>query len=118
MLTVRRLLLWLLVAVLPIQGSAAMAAACGMHRSVPAVQQHHAAPEAHCGMADAADAKAPDHQGKCGGSSSCCLAACAPMSAAPALAAPHQPFVTPISREPAMTGHIPATPERPPRLAA
>jgi hypothetical protein len=122
-----RYLLWLLIALLPLQGGAvarmpydslhAWAAVTLAHSQVTTHHGHagmeQAAPAKQQSCHDAgATAKVHEHSSHCG---SCCVGASVP----PTVHAPGRPvtFVTPvrIAAEPAMPAFIAATPERPPR---
>ncbi|AXA91368.1 hypothetical protein DPH57_09510 [Massilia sp. YMA4] len=125
-----RYLLWLLIALLPLQGGAvALMPYDSAHASRgAAVADRHVMPlhGKHAGMEQAAHAsaqschdtgdsatvKAHGHSSHCG---SCCVGATVPVT----VHAPDRPFtfVMPvaIAAEPAIVAFIPATPERPPR---
>lgn len=138
----KKLLLWLLIAVLPIQGfAAAIQRSCSMRSMVVAavavtsVQEHskneHAAPghmqhsAGHEACAEASpdsDAK-PVHghgykHGSCSACASCCVGAAAP----PALLSFDFPSIFPEVRHssglPVVVGFIPDSLERPPRHLA
>ena len=131
-----RFLLWLIIAALPLQGSAFANMPC-MGMDVLAAADHSASPGQHCGdvadVADVAESTAPaageqhcaghddgshaaDSHGKCSQCASCCIGAVAP----PAMPSPVFPAafssVAPSAVEAAMIAHVPATPKRPPRL--
>jgi len=143
----KTLLLWLIIASLPLQGLAAVTkSACGPahHNPLPAVMvvdQHehvhdgvHAGATDHHGMVDhhhaqataashdASDAKtsgnASHTSAYCAACAACCFGAVAPPSA---MLLPLEPtasesiLLSPVSL---LAGHVPSTPERPPRLAA
>jgi hypothetical protein len=121
-----RYLLWILIAALPLQGSVAVAMqySAGSVPGQPAPSSevaamahadHHQADKlaAHCGQSDGDHAAAP--HGKCSHCASCCVGAALPAAvAALVLPATFSTFAGPAA-EPAMTAHIPATLERPPR---
>jgi len=130
-----RFLLWLMIAALPLQGSAFASMPCaGVDvMDVLTAADHAEAPGQHCGdMADVAESTAPaagehctshdggshaaDSHGKCSQCASCCIGAVAP----PAMPSPVFPAafssVAPSAVEAAMIAHVPATPKRPPRL--
>lgn len=108
-----RLLLWILIAALPLQGAAAVVIPC-----IAAVQAQVAS-EPVAGAEHCAPAKSDLASGAHGKCSHCasCVGASAPPSV-PVLVLPASlsgaGFVAP---EPAMTAYIPATLERPPRLS-
>lgn len=116
-----RLLLWILIAALPLQAGAvafmsyaqatAPAQATGHHDAASAAAE----PEEDCDQPGAAHLDAT--HGKCSHCASCCIGASAP-PAVPVVLLPAT-FSThvPCAVEPAITGHIPATLERPPRLS-
>lgn len=107
-------LLCLLVALLPLQGSAALLAACpqGSAAIVAAQAAEH---EGHCAAEQAAQERSPE--ASCAGSLACCAAVCMPMALwtghpeAPATAIP-------TARELPIHSVVPAMPERPPRANA
>lgn len=138
----KKLLLWLLIAVLPIQGfAAAIQRSCSMGSMVvgaaagTSVQDHskneHAAPvhmqhssdhEA-CAEASSESSKKASHgqgykHGSCSACASCCVGAAAP----PALLSFDFPSIFPEVRHasglPAVVGFIPDSLERPPRHLA
>lgn len=80
-----------------------------------------AARAGHCDEARAArhDAGAVDDadlaHSKCSSCASCCIGACAPPADVPEPALQPQSEDSLVALEPAMTAHISATPERPPR---
>lgn len=140
----KTLLLWLIIATLPLQGLAAVTkSACGSahHSPLPAAmltdQQahaqygHHAAMDGASGhhhadiaLADdeASPAKSGDHASHassyCAACAACCFGAVAPPSVmllTPAPMASRSAILTPI---PLLTGQVPATPKRPPRFVA
>lgn len=144
MQTLVRYLLWMLIAALPLQGTAAAfmsgAGIAGMDldgaaragatmveaaqattpAAIPATAPTTMADELvamhvqHCGEA------MPDHgkamHGKCSSCASCCLGACAPPQAVVLFLALPLARCAVLVAEPAMTAFIPATLERPPRL--
>jgi hypothetical protein len=120
---VARYLLWILIAVLPMQGSAAAFMALAASTDAPAAAM---AQEGHCDKAVAGrhhglgsdDADAADAHSTCSSCASCCIGACAP-PADHVTPVPHfQPNGSLALPEPAMTAYIPATLERPPRQPA
>jgi hypothetical protein len=121
-----RYLLWILIAVLPMQGNGAAGMAMGA-RKIPAVAQG-----GHCGQdavhAAAADGPAMAGDGlgdeagkahaKCRSCASCCVGASAPPLEL-AQPFPHlQVNDAAVLPEPAMTAYIASAPERPPRAHA
>lgn len=114
-----RLLLWILIAALPLQGGAAAFMSCGSGTAPSYTAEHHngdtftAAREEHCAQSGAGHLSAP--HGKCSHCASCCVGAAAP-PAVPSVLTPTT-FTTFAGSavEPAMTAYIPATLERPPR---
>jgi hypothetical protein len=124
---VARYLLCILIAVLPMQGSAAafMALAASQAASGDAMvqdghcdkvlaAQHHATTDAD---ADAGEDAGNVHS-KCSSCASCCIGACAPPVDYSNPALHPQLNDSHASLEPAMTTFISATLERPPRLRA
>lgn len=114
-----RLLLWILIAALPLQAGAVAFMSCGSAAapSYP-VEQHVVAGAAATHAARCAqDGKdhLPAAHGKCSHCASCCVGAAAP-PALPSVVMPtiFSTFAGPAA-EPAMTAYIPATLERPPR---
>jgi hypothetical protein len=114
-----RLLLWILIAALPLQASAVAFMSCGA-ATAQATTHHHAAMaatahKAHCEQTNAGHLDAT--HGKCSHCASCCIGASAP-PAVLAMVAPATFSTYAIAGvEPALAGHIPATLERPPRLS-
>jgi len=107
-----RLLLWILIAALPLQGLAAVFIPCVAAQAQVATQP--AAGAQHC--APAKSDQASGAHGKCSHCASC-VGACAP-PAVPVLVLPASlSDVRVVAPEPAMTAYIPATLERPPRLS-
>lgn len=114
-----RLLLWILIAALPLQGSAVAFMSCGVGTAPSASVEHHngdaaaATHEEHCAQSATDHLSAP--HGKCSHCASCCVGAAAP-PAVPSLLMPTA-FTTFAGSavEPAMTAYVPATLERPPR---
>lgn len=120
-----RSLLWLLVAALPLQGFAAAMRSCclqppGAEVSMTMKRAQAEAPHCHA-MAEMADMQ--DHAGKamdighghdCGGACTVGATAPPPMAALHPLmlGAPQPPAALPLL----FAGHIPAGPERPPRI--
>ncbi|MES2075924.1 MAG: hypothetical protein V4462_09935 [Pseudomonadota bacterium] len=141
MQTLVRYLLWMLIAALPLQGTAAaFMSGAGMDRdgaaragvtvveaAMPAIMPA-TAPTARTAMADELVAMhaahcgetMPEHgkatHGKCSSCASCCLGACAPPQAVVLFLALPLARCAVLVAEPAMTAFIPATLERPPRL--
>jgi hypothetical protein len=145
MQTLVRYLLWMLIAALPLQGTAAaFMSGAGMDRAsaaragatmieaamaatMPAITAA-TAPNALTGMADELVAmhaahcgeSMPEHgkatHGKCSSCASCCVGACAPPQAVVLFLALPLARRAVLVAEPAMTAFIPATLERPPRL--
>jgi hypothetical protein len=116
-----RCLLWILMAALPLQGSAALFAACAAPAQVSAAASHgcheqdKAAAHGMTQQDDDGDERAP--HGKCSTCASCCIAATAPPQSAP----PPAPFPRAARALPAVeqafTAIVPAGLERPPRAA-
>lgn len=118
-----RCLLWILMAALPLQGSAALLSTCattmpaqaqasqGCHEQLAAID---GAPAAHHSDSDSgADGGQP--HGKCSTCASCCTAATAPpQSALPPATVPRAARALPAV-EPAIVAIFPAGLERPPR---
>lgn len=116
-----RYLLWLLIAVLPLQGSVAAVMACSVVQKRPGPSVHHVADPApsqavaqgHCGTAK--QEHAAGSHGKCSQCASCCVGVAAP----PVMRTEVVPVNFSISivaaPEPAMTLQFPSTLERPPR---
>lgn len=143
MRTLFRYLLWILIAAIPLQGSAAAVMMYGAASSAPVampmtVGQHHdhcadtgrgqgvpAATQAASMHGDSAqgaaalgaDTHAAGEHSKCSHCASCCVGAVAPPSLPSLLLPSSFSTVTGSAPEPAMTAYIPATLERPPRLA-
>lgn len=114
-----RLLLWILIAALPLQGGAVAFMSCGSAKA-PTYSVEHQRGEAaaegheeHCAQSGADHLSAPHV--KCSHCASCCVGAAAP-PAVPSVLIPttFSTFAGPAV-EPAMTAYIPATLERPPR---
>ena len=122
---VARYLLWILIAVLPMQGSAAAFMALA---ASPAGRAQAAMQAGHCGQAKAsgdhavASSDAADEAGnmhaKCSSCASCCIGAYAPPFDTLNPVPPPQLNDALVLREPAMTAFISATLERPPRQHA
>lgn len=117
-----RFLLWILIAALPLQGSAFAFMPCGNVEAPRASVQHCEE------MASAAQAAAQDEQQTCGHAAgahekcSHCAICTAGTAAPPAIPSVVFPATFSImaytAAEPAMIAHIPATPKRPPRHLA
>jgi hypothetical protein len=137
--TLKTLLLWLLIAVLPIQGlAAAMQASCGpAHHTASAISAiteahshagkvtyshdgqdavtHHAASDAPV-TADHSSGTPHKHQSAfCSACAACCVGAVAPPSAAIQTPVYSNSGLIVISPPPLVTGFIPAGLERPPK---
>jgi hypothetical protein len=119
---IARFLLWLLIAALPLQGVAAAAMACqdGLRQGTAVSHQMTAAPEyldaattAHC--TDDQNHHPASAHGKCSQCASCCTGAAAPPAMDKAVTPADLPTTVFAAPEPAMTIHVPATLERPPR---
>jgi len=117
-----RYLLWLLIAALPLQGVAAAAMAChnglrqaaaASHQMADTAEHLDAAATAHC-AGDQKHHPASEH-GKCSQCASCCIGAAAPPAMDMTVTPADLPATVFAASEPAMTGHVPATLERPPR---
>ena len=115
-----RLLVWILIAALPLQGGAVAFMSCGADTAPSYSVEHHsgdaiaASQEEHCAQSGA-EANAHIPHAKCSHCASCCVGAAAP-PAVPSVMMPADlsSFAHPAV-EPAMTAYIPATLERPPR---
>lgn len=114
-----RLLLWIMIVALPLQGGATTLVASGSWTAPGQAIKHHVAdsPAAthadHCAKAAADPVNVP--HGKCSHCASCCVGAAAPPSV-PSLSMPTLcATIAESAIEPAMTAYIPATLERPPR---
>lgn len=138
MQTLVRYLLWMLIAALPLQGTAAAfmsgASVAGMDRDgaaragVTMVEAIAAMPTANAAMTDElvvmhaahCGEAMPEHgkatHGKCSSCASCCVGACAPPQAVVLFLSLPLARCAVLVAEPAMTAFIPATLERPPRL--
>lgn len=123
---VARYLLWILIAVLPMQGSAAAWLLHG-NGKVPMTAEgghcgqvamaHHAAGKAATKAVEASDQAGNPHA-KCSSCASCCAGASAPpLDLLPSLPHPQVNIAAGLP-QPAMTGFIASTPERPPRALA
>ncbi|MFC3379966.1 hypothetical protein ACFOLJ_29580 [Rugamonas sp. CCM 8940] len=134
MQTFVRYLLWMLIAALPLQGTAAafmsgggMASSAGAARATTTMVEA-AMPVVEASMADELFAmhaehcgtSTPEHgkatHGKCSSCASCCVGACAPPQAVVVFLSLPLARCAVLVAEPAMTAFIPATLERPPRL--
>ena len=122
MRTIFRLLLWLSITVLSLQGGAAMAVGQpeqAVHETVVMTghQHHRAAAQADGGHCTEADSKTVvSSHAKCAVCVSCCVGAGAPPGLLPTFHAP--PFSSSLHAlaEAAMTSFVPPALERPPRL--
>lgn len=110
MRTFYRFLLWLLIAVLPLQGGAASMLPCVDLVQTTQNVQH----SSHCAPDTQQHTQAPDHA-RCSHCSAC-TSALGLALATPALQTVLLGTVPPRT-ELAPAGHIPATPERPPQSA-
>ncbi len=116
-----RLLLWILIAALPLQAGALAFMSCGPATAPSqAIAHDHemaadSADEEHCEQPSAGHLDAT--HGKCSHCASCCIGASAP-PAVPSVIVPTV-FSTyaACAAEALITGYIPATLERPPRLS-
>lgn len=114
-----RLLLWILIAALPLQGGAVAFMSCGSTTAPTYSVENHggdaaaAAHEEHCAQVGAAHLNAP--HGKCSHCASCCVGAAAPPTVPSVLMPATFSTLAGSAVEPAMTAYIPATLERPPR---
>lgn len=113
-----RYLLWILIAALPFQGVVAAAMACHEGVRQASASSHQVADqaaqaEAHCHTGE--EPQPSSTHGKCSQCASCCIGAAAPPAMDALLTPP--PHVTTAFAwlEPAMTAHVPAGLERPPR---
>lgn len=110
-----RFLLWLLMAALPLQGTAVVLIPCAALTSNMLAAGQPAAQVEHCTPAKS-DRQASGAHGKCSHCASCVGASAPP--AVPSLVLPVSFSGAGVSApEPAMTAYIPATLERPPRLS-
>lgn len=145
MRTLYRYLLWLLIAALPLQGGAAAFMSCASLATASqaaaaqagqgdqgdqggqamgaqgalahGTRQEQGVQHAHCGQAKGGQADAASPHGKCSHCASCFAGSTAPPSVpVVALPATFSTFAF-VAGEPAMSVHIPATLERPPRSA-
>ncbi|RFP08133.1 MULTISPECIES: hypothetical protein [unclassified Duganella] len=107
-----RFLLWILIAALPLQGTAVVLIPCAtLTLPVQSVSQ----PTEHCAPAKS-DQQTSGAHGKCSHCASCVGASAPP--AVPSLVLPASfSGAGFIAAEPSMTAYIPATLERPPRLS-
>lgn len=116
-----RLLLWILIAALPLQASAVAFMSCGAAKAPAQATQHHhtamaaTAHKAHCEQSNAGHLDAT--HGKCSHCASCCIGASAPPAVLAMVAPATFSTYAAAGVEPAIAGHIPATLERPPRLS-
>lgn len=110
-----RFLLWILIAALPLQGTAVALIPCAT-LTLPTQAANQPAPKAeHCAPAKS-DQQASGAHGKCSHCASSVGASAPP--AVPSLALPAAfSGADFIAAEPSMTAYIPATLERPPRLS-
>jgi len=109
-----RLFLWLSIAVLSLQGGAAMAigqAEAPMHATVAMAGHAH-----HHGCKSGSKAPAASHA-KCPACASCCAGGAAPPAQLPDFHVPSTASSPHARAEAAMTSFVPATLERPPRDA-
>lgn len=121
-----RYLLWILIAVLPLQGGAAAFMSCAAEKAQVGISAHNVENPpggAHIQMShghcdDSLIKKSTSSHGKCSHCASCCTGATVPLAVP--LGIPPSTFSTfaAVSVEPAMTAHIPATLDRPPRRNA
>lgn len=123
-----RYLLTIMIVVLPLQGTAAMVMSYGggmaMAQTLQATQrvddtmdEMASAPAAdeHCVHSATSAAKAKISHVKCNASVNCCIGAAAPPSVLARLPVQSHSTEEASSLEPAMTGFVPPTLERPPR---
>ncbi|WP_445232056.1 hypothetical protein [Duganella rhizosphaerae] len=108
-----RFLLWILIAALPLQGTAVVLIPCATLSmqvvSQPAAQADHCAPVK-------SDQQTSGAHGKCSHCATCVGASAPP--AVPSIVLPASfSGAAFIAAEPSMTAYIPATLERPPRLS-
>jgi hypothetical protein len=118
-----RYMLWILIAVLPLQGGAVAFMSNAVERAQGTTLTHHmetVAGGTHAEMTpEHCDDSSPDKSGlshgKCPHCASCCIGAVAPPAVPGHL--PSDAFSTAATStvEPSMTAYIPATLERPPR---
>ena len=116
-----RLLLWLSITVLSLQGSAAMAIGKTekiVHETVvTTAHQHHQAAEQsvgeHCSKHDSKTAASP--HAKCGACAACCVGGAAPPGLTPSFHTPPLASSLHANPEAAMTSFVPSGLERPPR---
>lgn len=116
-----RYLLWILIAVLPLQGSAAAMLSCSvkmaaMHPDSQGRECHK--PAAQLAAQDETPGSKPalaDVHGKCSSCASCCLGASAPPSAQRQTPPQHVVRCADTGKDPSMTAFFPPALERPPR---
>lgn len=121
-----RLLLWLLVAALPLQGFAAVARLCCQPVTLSVSKAAKPVPHCHQMADDGAQGtdathsthtKQLDHQpGHDCGHAACSVGASAPPSCLPAPVMAPALSLPPLASSRFLAGHIPAGPERPPRI--
>lgn len=115
-----RYLLWILIAVLPLQGSAAAVLSCSMKMAaMHTVSQdqechEHAAQAAGEDETHQTKPALADAHGKCSSCASCCLGASAPPAAQQQTPAQHVASFAHTGKDPAMTAFFPPALERPP----
>ncbi len=107
-----RLLLWLIIAALPLQGALAAMRVCADNAAKPAAQQHHQHQHDHSDKHD----KAGNH-GKCSACAGCCVGT-APPGESLTVPAPDASFSLYMAGQSRLPGFIPDTPTRPPRVLA
>lgn len=116
-----RLLLWLSITVLSVQGSAAMAIGqadkTAYETVVTTAHQHHQAAEQsaseHCSKHDSKTTASP--HAKCAACAACCVGSAAPPGLTPSLHTPPLASSLHANPEAAMTSFVPSALERPPR---
>ncbi len=119
-----RLLLWCLLAALPLQGFAAALRICGDHTAPKTAQMHEAGHDHHEMTAEHAaeqhaDADAPTQDclddSSCSACAACCIGACAPPSWPSLPTISHESAPVALTPAPLVSGYIPGGLERPPR---
>jgi hypothetical protein len=113
-----RCLVWLLIAVLPLQGAAAaVRICCETTPSLPAAAHHAAHAEHHAALATANTDHDNHHKGApCKLRAACCMGTVAVLSSAPQFMPPFNASSTGfLPPAPLITAYIPAGLERPPR---
>ncbi|MFM9434161.1 hypothetical protein ACFDR9_001210 [Janthinobacterium sp. CG_23.3] len=121
-----RLMLWCLLAALPLQGFAAALRICGDHAAPKTVQTHEAGHDHHNAGYDHHEATAQHahadtpvqgclDDSSCSACAACCVGACAPPSWPSLPTIPHGSAAVALTPAPLVSGYIPGGLERPPR---